>query len=350
MNEDTQDGSRLVLVTGATGFTGLHATAALRAAGHRVRVLVRSAEKARQLLEPLGIGADDVVVGDMTERDAVRRAARGCDAVIHAAAVVSVTGAADERAFDANAEGARVVLGEANAAGLDPIVFVSSLTAILDPKRPELTSAASPLVASATRYGQSKADSDRLARALADEGAPITIVYPSAILGPDDPGRSESMSAFRGFLQFMIDSEGGTQFVDARDLAALFVRIVETRCHGRLVAAGHYLDWADLRSVIAGTTGASIRAIRAPGFVLRGAGRLADVAAKLTGRRLMFGHEAMEVATRWRAIADSPEIAGLGVVWRAPTRTLEDVYRWFLERGAIPAKSVPKLKQHPPVV
>jgi len=51
----------------------------------------------------------------------------------------------------------------------------------------------------------------------------------------------------------------------------------------------------------------------------------------------------MEVATRWRTIEDSPDVAELGVKWRAPEETLRDVYAWFLERGAVKARAVPKL-------
>lgn len=337
--------SRLVLVTGATGFTGRHAAARLVAAGHRVRALVRSLDKARTHLGPLGLADDDFVVGDMTDADAVGRAVAGCDAVIHAAAAVSVTraGSGGGDPFAGNVEGARVVLGAARDAKLDPIVFVSSLTAILDPRAPEATRADSPLVESATRYGRSKAASDRFARQLQAEGAPITIVYPSGIIGPDDPGRSESMSAFRGFLQLMIESEGGTQLVDARDVALLLERIVSERRHGGIVAAGHFMPWRALRETIADVTGAEIRALRAPGAVLRTAGRVADVVSKLSGRSLMITREAMEIATRWREVPDSPDVAELGVEWRPPAETLRDVYAWFLARGAVKPAAAPKL-------
>lgn len=336
---------RNVLVTGATGFTGWHAAARLVACGHRVHALVRSLDKARTHLGPLGLGDDDFTIGDMTDAAAVKQALDGCDALVHAAAAVSVTKAGGENAFEANVEGAKCVLGGACERGLGSVVFVSSLTAILDPKHPEGTTAESPLVECATRYGRSKAASDAFARELQAGGAPLAIVYPSAIIGPDDPGRSESMSAFRGFSQFMIDSEGGTQFVDARDLAALFERIVTTGRTGRMVAAGHFFDWHALREAIVAATGARVGALRAPGFALRGAGRLADVVSRLTGRSFIFGHEAMEVATRWRAIADSPDVAELGITWRDPAETLTDVYRFFLEHGALRPEAVPRLAQ-----
>ncbi len=335
--------ARLVLVTGATGFTGRHAAARLVERGHRVRALVRSLEKAHTHLGPLGLGDDDFVQGDMTDEAAVRRAVEGCDAVIHTAANVSVTKAGGGDPFAGNVEGARVVLGAARDAGCDPIVFVSSMTAILDTRAPESTRADSPLVESATRYGRSKAASDRLARELLGEGAPIAIVYPSGIIGPEDPGRSESMSAFRSFLQFMIETEGGTQFVDGRDLAALLERIVAERRHGGIVAAGHFLTWPELVRAVGEVAGRRIPTLRAPGFVFRAMGRVGDVASKLTGRGIAMTKESMEIATRWRAIPDSPAVAELGITWRAPEATLHDTYAWFLAQGAVKPALVPKL-------
>src|SRR5262245_63761999 len=79
-----------VLVTGGTGFTGSHTARALLAAGHRVRLLVRDAEKLRRVYDPLGIAISDFVVGDMTDAGAVEKALAGCDGVVHSAALVDL--------------------------------------------------------------------------------------------------------------------------------------------------------------------------------------------------------------------------------------------------------------------
>lgn len=332
-----------VLITGATGFAGWHASVRLREAGHRVRTLVRDLEKGRRLLSPLGIEDADLVVGDMTDAEAVDRALDGCDAVIHSAALVSVTarGASDD-AFKANVIGTRLIIGGACDRGIESILFVSSLTAIVDHHSDQIT-AYSPLVESNTRYGRSKAASDALVRELQAQGKPVAIVYPSAILGPDDPGRSESMSAYRGFLRRMIDSDGGIQFVDVRDLAILFERILLTRARGRYVAGGNFCTWSSLIEKIEGVTGATIGRIKAPGWLLRAAGSTGDLMGRLSGRSFPISREAMEVATRWRRIADSPEIEKMGIQWRDPDETLADLYRWFAQQGAIRPGSVPRL-------
>ena len=334
-----------VLVTGASGFVGWHTAARLAAGGHRVRALVRDAEKARRRLGPLGIAGDDLVVGDMTDEAAVARALAGCDAVVHAAAAVSVTRPGARDAFDQNVTGTRLVLGGACERGLAAVLFVSSLTAIFDPRAPA-TTGDSPLVRSATRYGRSKAASDRLARDLQAAGAPVCIVYPSGVLGPDDnPGLSESVRAWRGFLRATLRSSGGTWFVDVRDLAELHVRLLERRAPGRCVAAGHSFTWDALTALLEEVSGASIRRISAPGWLLRAAGRLADGAGRLRAARFPISGEGMAIATRWRPVADSPELAALGVSWRAPRETLEDMLRWLVEAGRLPAHAAPRIAQ-----
>ena len=326
-----------VLVTGATGFTGWHAAARLVEAGHRVRALVRDPKKAQRLLAPLGLASDDLVVGSMIDADAVGRALEGCDAVIHAAAVVSVTRAGGHDAFADNLVGTQRVVGGAYERGIEAVVCLSSLTTLFEEEGGVAPEAVS------SRYARSKLESDFFVRSLQARGARIASVYPAGILGPDDPGRSESMSAYRGFLQAMIDCEGGTQFVDVRDLALLLERLLEERASGHFVAAGEFFEWSTLRELIEAVTGAHIRRIALPGWVLRAAGSLADRVRALTGKRLLITREGMEIATRWRPITDSPEIARLGVGWRDPSETLADVYRWFLDQGRIPARIVPAL-------
>jgi dihydroflavonol-4-reductase len=327
-----------VMLTGATGFIGYHAVRRLLADGHTVRALVRSFEKADRVLAPLGLEASDFVVGDMTDLEAVERALEGCDAVVHAAAVVSVT--TGQTDFQANLRGTEAVIGGACERGLDSI-FVSSMTAIFDPNRPMNDD--SPIARSKTRYGRSKAECDRWVRARQEEGARVGIVYPSGCVGPDDPGMSESVKAYRSFLRGTLKSEGGNQMVDARDLAKLFVRMLEEKTHGRVVAGGHFYDWDEFTRLLEEVTGAKIARIAAPGWLLRAAARTMDGVGRITGRPMPMTGEGIEIATRVRPMQNSPRVAELGVTWRDPAETLRDLFQWFLDTGRLPPKAVPAL-------
>ena len=327
-----------ILVTGATGFIGYHLAARLLAEGHEVRALVRSAEKGERVLGPIGLAPGDLVVGDMTDEEAVGRALDGCEGAVHSAAAVSVT--TGQTNFDANLVGTRAVLGLACERGIESL-FVSSMTAIFDPPR-EMNDE-SPLVRSRTHYGRSKADCDGYVRSLQDDGAPVGILYPGGVVGPDDPGMSESVKAYRAYLRGTLQSEGGNQMVDARDLALLMTRLLENRSRGRVVAGGHFHDWDEFTELLEEVTGASISRIRAPGWALRLAARTMDVVGSVTGRRMPMTGEGIEIATRVRAMHDSPRVAELGVVWRDPAETLRDLFQWFLDQGKLPPAAVPAL-------
>ena len=99
-----------VLVTGGTGFTGSHTVRSLVACGHEIRLLVRDADKARRVFEPHGFVPDDLVVGDMTDASAVEGALRGCDGVLHAAALVDLRRAAARRVEESNVRGVELVV------------------------------------------------------------------------------------------------------------------------------------------------------------------------------------------------------------------------------------------------
>ena len=327
-----------VLVTGATGFIGYHLAARLEARGFPVRALVRDPGKGERVLAPLGIELEDRVEGDMTDAAAVARALEGVDAVVHAAAGVSVTTAKAD--FSDNLRGTREVIGQALEKGIHAI-FISSVTAIFDPARPP--SEDSPLVRSRTRYGRSKAECDAWVRERQAEGGRVAIVYPPGVVGPDDPGFSESVKAYRSFLRRTLQSEGGNQLLDARDLAWLLVRMLEEGTCGRVIAAGHYFDWDEFTALLEGVTGAEIPRLAAPGWALRSMGRLLDRVGALTGKSMPMTGEGVEIATRFPRMRNSPQVAGLGVTWREPEETIHDLFAWLVEAGRLPASAVPAL-------
>jgi dihydroflavonol-4-reductase len=124
-----------VLVTGGTGFVGSHTVAALVQGGHEVRLLVRAVHRVAPAVAPLGLQAADldIAVGDVTDPEAVQRAVQGCQAVVYAGSVYSFDTRAARRIRQVNVRGTDLVLGVAHRAGLDPIVYVSSVAALLPP-------------------------------------------------------------------------------------------------------------------------------------------------------------------------------------------------------------------------
>src|SRR5262245_32148920 len=162
-----------VLVTGGTGFAGSHSARALRSAGHKVRLLARSRDKALRVFPELS--AADVVVGDVTDPAAVAKALDGVDAVVHCAAVVAIEARRAHEVESTNLRAVELVVGGAAERGVGSIVYVSSLGALFAPGAP--LSEHSPIAQAHSAYARSKAEGEGYVRMLQDRGAPIRTVY-----------------------------------------------------------------------------------------------------------------------------------------------------------------------------
>ena len=265
-----------VLVTGGTGFTGSHTVRALVAAGHEVRLLVRDPAKVRAVFEPDGFIPGDVVVGDMTDAAAVDEALAGCDGVVHTAALVDLSRAAARLVEETNARGVELVMGGAVRRGLPRIVHVSSLGAFFTPGGPPLCPEL-PIAPGTTAYARSKAHAERYVRRLQEQGAPIRISYPAAIVGPNDPTLSAANNGVRAHVRDLgIITSSGLQVVDVRDLALLHLKLLDLPdgLH-RYAAAGEMLTWPDYFHLLDSLIGHRVRRIRVPGGLLRAAGSAA---------------------------------------------------------------------------
>nr|WP_275262975.1 NAD-dependent epimerase/dehydratase family protein [Mycolicibacterium chubuense] len=333
-----------VLVTGGTGFTGSHTAAALMAAGHDVRLMVRDPAKVRRVFDPLGLVPTDVVTADMVDHAAVEDALAGCDGVIHTAALVDLRRASASLVENTNTRGAEVVIGAAADRGVTRIVHVSSLTVFFRPGGPPMTTTM-PIVDGSTAYARSKARAERYVRRLQDSGAGIRISYPAGIVGPHDPGPSAVNAGLASFLHdtFLITT-GGLQIVDVRDLARLHVTLLELPPGpDRYVAASEMLTWPQIYELCCRLTGTRPRKVTVPGFLLRAAGTVGDIAKRLHDFDFPLTRDAMEVGTRWPGADTERTTRELGVRFRDPADTLRDTLRWMYSAGHLSAAEVGKL-------
>ncbi len=336
-----------LLVTGGTGFIGSHTVVALHAAGHRLTLLARSPERAAHMLAARGLDPDDfaVVAGDIVDADAVRKAMAGCEAVVHAAAVVGIDGAKAAQALQTNERGARNVLGEAARLGLDPIVYVSSISALFSPGGPVLLTADTPVAPATRPYAASKAACERYARELQDAGAPVVCLYPGGVLGPDDPSGSEAM---RGAILWrrvtMVRLDSGYLLVDVRDIAAVIAAALEPgRGPRRYLAGHHYVSWTELCDLVEDVTGRPVHRLPMTGPLLRSLGSAGDLVRHVIPFSFPLSREAMETASLMVPMDDQATIDELGVAFRSPRETLRDAYQWLYDSGRLPARLVPAL-------
>jgi dihydroflavonol-4-reductase len=213
------------LVTGATGFVGSRVARLLIERGDEVHALVRASARSRTLS-----GLDlTPVTGDILDRRSIRRAMRGIERVFHIAGTTNLA-TPRAQAFAINVEGTRIVLEEALRAGVERVVYTSSVAAV--GPAPPGASSDETAVWDAGRYAiayvDSKHEAEIVSLRLLARGLPLVIVNPAHVLGAGDPGRS-STAIVRRFLRRQIPAyvDGTLNVVGVQDVACGHLRADE---------------------------------------------------------------------------------------------------------------------------
>lgn len=157
-----------VLLTGGTGYLGRAIARAVVDRGHELVVFARTASRS-------GVGGT-AFDGDIRDRAAVDRAAAGCDAIIHTAALVSIWRRRRQDFDDVNVGGLRNVIAAAAAHNVRRIVYTSSFLA--------LPPAGRTTTIEANDYQRTKVAADHVAADAVQGGCPLVRVYPGVIYGP----------------------------------------------------------------------------------------------------------------------------------------------------------------------
>ena len=285
-----------VLVTGGTGYLGRAVVRALHGAGHTVVLYGRSSS---QVAAGTAVPVTPVD-GDVRDARRLAEAARGCDGIVHMAALVAVW-RQDPREFDAvNVLGLRNVLDAARTAGITRIVHTSSFLA--------LTPGGLVRPPAWNDYQRTKAAADRVAAAAIDAGAPVVRLYPGVVYGPG------------------VMTEGnlvGRQIAD--HLAG--------RLHG-IVGAARTWSFSFIDDVAAAHVAAVERGRAGPRYLLGGVNapqlRPFEIVRELTGHPLPRRLPAWAIAVA--AAGDELRAAWIGGAPLVTTGTLEILLRdWPLE-------------------
>ncbi len=320
-----------IAVTGGTGYLGAHTVRALLAAGHEVRLLVPPAERSTPVVSRLqALGQLSVVTGDLRLNSTVDELLTGADSLLHAAGVVGTDERRAQLMWDINAFATEAIMTRAVDLGLDPVVSVSSYSALFPP--PDgVISPDSPTAVGRSAYARTKGYADRVARRLQDAGAPVVVTYPSSVVGPafgTAPGVTER--GWAPIVRWGIAPKvsGGMQMVDGRDVAEVHCRLMQPgRGPRRYVCGGELLSFDEMVDALEQGVGRPIRRISVSPKLFRGIGRVSD----LVGRYVRLGdglsYEAAMLLTAATPTDDSATLRELGMHWRCPRAAIVDSLR-----------------------
>jgi len=283
-------------ITGIGGFIGLRMAERALERGMRVQGLdavAAAADLARQK------GAE-VVVGDVTDKDAVTRASRGADIMFHTAAVVEEDG---ERALyqRVNVEGTRTVAEAARAAGVRHFVQISSVM-VYGFTYPPFVAEDGPFRGEGNPYCETKLASDRLVLGLHAPGSfDVTVIRPGDVYGPRSrPWVLRPLELMRKHMFCLIDGGRGTMnHVHVDNLLDAVFLALEQGAGGEAfnVTDGGKTTFAEYFGHLARMLGRK-RLPSAPGALVRSVFSLAGRAGALIGIRLPVSPAAVDFVSR----------------------------------------------------
>lgn len=248
-----------ILLTGATGFVGQHLLPALLQHGWQVRILTRR-ENDPRLTAWHNHPKVTFALGDLTQPETLPEAAQGCTHLVHAGALVSFRATDAEAMRIVNGLGTGHLVDAALAAGIQKLVYISSVAALGRPEH-EAGLHTEDLKWTQSRkntpYGYSKYLGEKqVARGVA-EGLPAVILNPTIILGPGDWTQG-TPRFFRMLDQgFRYYPKGVNGFVDVADVVqAVLLALVGGPAEAeRIILCGDNWPYRDLMNAIADAIG-----------------------------------------------------------------------------------------------
>jgi dihydroflavonol-4-reductase len=324
------------LVTGATGFVGAAVARLLLRDGWQVRALVRP-QSDRANLRDLAL---EVSVGDLADVDSLRRALQGCTALFHVAADYRLGVRDPDQLYRTNVEGTRQVLTAAGEAGVERIVYTSSVATLGIPKDGTPGDERTPVTISDMigHYKRSKFLAERLVLEMVAQGLKVVIVNPSTPIGPGDikptPTGQTILDAARGRMPAYVDT--GLNVVHVEDVAAGHLLAFHRGQIGqKYVLGGQDMTLKQILDEVARLVNRKPPSVRLPHATVMPIAYLAEGFTRIFGGSSRISVEGVRMSRKRMYFSSAKAQRELGYSWRPPTVALADAVRWFAESGRL---------------
>lgn len=326
------------LVTGATGFVGSAVARLLLARSHDVRVLARKGGDRRNL-EGLKV---EIAEGDLNDRVSLDRAARGCTALFHVAADYRLWAPRPQEMIATNVQGSRNIVLAAAEAGVDRMVYTSSVAVLA--KNPDGTPADEDTPVSVMdmigAYKTSKFLAEEEVRKLIGEmKLNCVIVNPSTPIGPRDvkptPTGRVVVEAASGRMPAFVDT--GLNIAHVDDVAeGHLLAFDKGRVGERYILGGENLALREILAVIADTVGRRPPKISLPHDLILPFAYMAEMwARRVSGKEPFATVDGLNQARKRMFFSHAKAARELGYAPRPASEALKDAVAWFKQHGYV---------------
>ena len=320
-------------VTGANGFIGSAVVRRLLARGRDVRCLV---EPGASLTNLDGLDVE-IVEADITDRNAMASGLAGTSRLFHLAALYKLWLPDFRRMYDVNVEGTKTVLFAAMNAGLEKVVYTSSIAAVGDTKN-GLSDESTPfnLWNESNHYVRSKWLAELDALRFVEEGLPVVIVNPAFPFGERDIGPTPTgkyiIEALKEEVPAVVDA--GFNVVDVNDVAEAHVLAEEKGKVGeRYILGNHNVTYREFFSLVSEIGGVKPVRLKIPKPVFLGVSWAMEKTDLMRKRDPKITYETARYTARrlWFNCDKAHKELGMP---RTPLReTVSKAVSWFRENG-----------------
>jgi dihydroflavonol-4-reductase len=320
----------LTLVTGASGFLGWHIASVLGGRGHTVRALVRPGSRLCDL-------DAETAIGDLRDAESVARAAAGCQYIFHAAADYRLWAKDPGELYRSNVEGTKNVLAAARKAGVERMVYTSTVGCIGMPVG-GIGNEDTPvsLADMAGDYKRSKFMAEQEVLSAARSGLPVVTVNPTAPIGSHDvkptPTGQVVLDFLRGRMPAFIDT--GLNVLNARDCAEGHLLACEKgRIGERYILGCENLTLEQILRKLAVITNRKPPTAKIPYAVAWLTGMFSTGWAQITGKPPRVPIEAVRMAKKKMWVSHEKAARELGFRPAPAETALADAVEWFESQG-----------------
>ena len=325
----------MILVTGASGFVGSAVVRHLIKAGHQVRALVRSTSS-RINLADLRV---QIVEGDLRDVESLIRAMTGIRFVFHVAADYRLWAPNPQDIVRTNVEGTRNLMTAALRAGVERIVYTSSVATLKTRPDGKASDETFQLEARSAvgAYKYSKVVAERLVEAMvAEQKLAAIIVNPSTPIGPGDvrptPTGRIIVEAAAGRMPAYVDT--GLNLVHVDDVAAGHLAALQNgRIGERYILGGQDVLLGDMLREIARQVGRAPPRLRLPRRLIFPIAYGAEAVAHFTGREPFVTTTGLRLAKDRMFFTSAKAERELGYRARPYSEAIADAIAWFRQHG-----------------
>ena len=321
----------MILVTGATGHLGNVLVRELVSRGEKVRAMFLPGED-RTPLKDLPV---EIMEGNVLAPETLKPAFAGVQRVFHLAGIISIMPGQNDIMRRVNVTGTQNVIRAAREAGVERLVYTSSIHALqrpphgvtidetlkFDPHNP------------AGEYDRTKAEASIKVLEAVEDGLDAVVVCPTGVVGPHDYRGSEMGNLITGWMrrksQFII--EGMFDFVDVRDIALGQILAGERGRSGETyLLSGERIALETMLEIVQNCVGFRAPHIKIPIDLAKFAAVFTPLYYRITRTTPRFTPYSIETVLSNCCISHEKARRELGYSPRQLKETLTDTVAWWL--------------------